>query len=305
MRNNRTKISGILIFAALAMAAVSCKKEDSAYSAQNAADVQAAVAATQAIAVGTITTTGGTDSVYIINTCGPRAHRDSVAFSSLPASVGTYLSANYSGYTSQKAFAIKDSTGAVQGYVVVINYNGKPVGLKFDASGNFLQVLEQREGHDLRGDGWHHGGRFDDRDGLKRDTIALSALPAAIKNYYATNYATDTLVRAFQGKDGSFVVLSVNAGAYATVFDASGNFVKRIQMPAKPGRPNSIDQSALPANVQSYLSTTYPAYVFKHAFKIMANGAVQGYVVMIDANSTKYAVEFDASGNFVAVKTIR
>src|SRR5205085_3601359 len=140
-------------------------------------------------------------------------------------------------------------------------------------------------------DGWHHGGRFDDRDGLKRDTVALSSLSSAIKNYYATNYATDTLVRAFQGKDGSFVVLSLNGGAYATVFDASGNFVKRAALPAKPGRPTSIDQSALPANVQSYLSTTYPGYVFKHVFKIIINVALKGNVVMIEANTTKYISE--------------
>jgi hypothetical protein len=305
MRNNRKNNYSVLLFAGLAMAAVSCKKENSAIDAQNSSNMQAAVAATQAIAVATTTTSGGTDSVYVINTCGPRQHRDSVAISALPASLGTYLSANYSGFTGERAFAVKDGTGTVQGYVVIIMYNAKPVGLKFDASGNFVQVLEQREGHDLGGDGWHHGGRFDDRDGLKRDTVALSALPTAIKNYYATNYATDTLVRAFQGKDGSFVVLSVSGVPYATVFDASGNFVKRVLMPAKPGRPNSIDQSALPANVQSYLTTTYPAYVFKHAFQIMSNGALQGYVVLIDANATKYAVEFDASGNFVAVKTIR
>lgn len=304
MRNSRKNSHRVLLFAALAMAAVSCKKENS-FDAQSSSEIQAAVAATQAIAVAATTTTGGTDSVYVINTCGPRQHRDSVAISALPASVGTYLSANYSGFTGERAFAIKDSSGNVQGYIIVVMYNGKPIGLKFDASGNFVQVLEQREGHDLRGNGWHHGCRFDDRDGLRRDTIAVSALPTAIKNYFATNYTTDTLVRAFQGKDGSFVVLSLNGVAYASVFDASSNFVKRVQLPAKPGRPNSIDQSALPANVQSYLSTTYPGYVFKHAFKIMNNGAVQGYVVMIDANITKYAVEFDASGNFVAVKTIR
>jgi hypothetical protein len=301
--NKKKSLVGFFL-AALTLAAVSCKKENSAIDVQSQ-DIQAAVAATQAIAVATTTTSGGTDSVYVINTCGPRQHRDSVAISSLPASIGTYLSSNYSGYTGERAFSVKDPSGTIQGYVVVVNYNGKPVGLKFDASGNFVQVLEQREGHDLGGSGWHHGGRFDDRDGLRRDTIALSALPIAIKTYYATNYATDTLVRAFQGKDGSFVVLSINGGAYASIFDASGNFVSRTLMPAKPGRPNSIDQSALPANVSSYLSTTYPGYVFKHAFKLMSNTTLQGYVVMIDANNTKYAVEFDASGNFVAVKTIR
>jgi hypothetical protein len=31
---------------------------------------------------------------------------------------------------------------------------------------------------------------------------------------------------------------------------------------------------------------------------------VKGYVVFIDANNTKYAVEFDAAGNFLRAKTI-
>jgi hypothetical protein len=31
---------------------------------------------------------------------------------------------------------------------------------------------------------------------------------------------------------------------------------------------------------------------------------VKGFVVVIDANNTKYAVEFDAAGNFVKAKTI-
>src|SRR5690242_14306985 len=106
MRNNRKNSFGILLFAALAMAAVSCKKETSANDAQNSADIQAAVAATQAVAVAT-TTAGGTDSVYIINTCGQHQHRDSVAISALPTSIGTYLSTNYSGFTGERAFAIK------------------------------------------------------------------------------------------------------------------------------------------------------------------------------------------------------
>ena len=304
MKTN-SKSSYLWAFAALAIAATACNKENSVTNeTQSSTGVQTTAASTQSIAVAGSTTAGG-DSVYVVNTCGPRDHRDSVAISSLPASIGTYLSANYAGFNGEKAFVIKDQSGTLQGYVVVVQYNGKPVGLKFDASGNFIKVLEQREGHDLNGNGWHHGGRFDDRDGLKRDTVALNALPAAIKSYYAANYAGDTLVRAFKGKDSGYVVLSTNGAAFATVFDANGAFVKRVQLEAKPGKANSIDQGALPSNVQSYLNTTYPGYVFKHAFKISSNGTAQGYVVFVDANNTKYAVEFDAAGNFMAAKTVR
>ena len=43
----------------------------------------------------------------------------------------------------------KIQSGNITGYVVIIQFDGNPVGLKFDASGNFILVLEQREGRDL------------------------------------------------------------------------------------------------------------------------------------------------------------
>ena len=91
------------------------------------------------------------DSVYLQHQCGDHQQRDSIARADLPASIGTYLDANYAGYTYHKAFAVKDTAGAVTGYVVVVYYNDKPVGLQFDSAGTFVRVLEQR-----RGKGKHH-----------------------------------------------------------------------------------------------------------------------------------------------------
>lgn len=299
-------IGSFLSFALLVISFASCQKDGSVNSAavNNLTTSESAITATQAIAVSASTTTSG-DSIYVIGTCASHHHTDSVAFSSLPASVATYLTANYPGYTFQKAFTDKDTTGTVTGYVVIIPYNGKPVGLKFDASGAFVKVLEQREGHDLIGHGWHQGGCFDDRGGLKHDTVAISALPAAITSYLAFNYPGDTLVHALRNRDSSYIVLSSNNGAFATVFTSNGTFVQRIQLPWREGHANSIAETALPAPTTTYLSTTYPDYVFKQAFKIVHTGTVKGYVVLIDANATKYAVEFDASGNFLKAVTIR
>jgi hypothetical protein len=81
------------------------------------------------------------DSVYLINPCEKGTHRDPVEPSSLSAAIQTYLSTNYSGFTFTKAFAVKDTTGTVKGYVVIINFNGKPVGLEFKADGTFVKVL--------------------------------------------------------------------------------------------------------------------------------------------------------------------
>lgn len=297
------KLLVINVAIAAATALASCKK-DISLSSQDAATIQAVVAQTQAIAVAVSTTTSG-DSIYVVNTCSSHDRRDTIAFSSLPSAATAYLSANYPGYTSHKAFTIKDASGTVQGYVAIIQYNGNPVGLKFDASGTFVKVLEQREGHDLLGRGHHEGGCFQNRDGKQRDTIALSALPSSITTYLASNYSSDTLVRAFKTRDSGYVVLSQNNGLFATIFNASGSFVNRIDLPAHRGKENLIEQNALPVNTISYLTTTYPGYVFNKAFSITVNGAVQGYCVVIEANSTRYAVQFDAAGNFVKVKTVR
>ncbi|MGZ3882268.1 MAG: PepSY-like domain-containing protein, partial [Flavisolibacter sp.] len=291
--------AGYVLLAAAVI--TSCNKNDLSSSA-----VPSSSSNTIAVAASsTVSTSGSTDSVYLMQPCQHGEKRDSIAQSDLPSSISTYISTNYSGSTFKKAFALKNSTSTVIGYVVVIYYNDKPVGLQFDSAGNFVKVLEQREKGDLDAPGgFHHGGRFDGRDGQHRDTIALSSLPATITAYFASNYSSDTLVRAFVNRDNSVVVLSKNNGVYATVFTSTGTFVKRDQLPTERGSVQSVELSALPSAAASYLSQTYPNYVFEKAFSFSENGTVKGYVVVIDANNTKYAVEFDAAGNFVAARTI-
>ncbi len=245
------------------------------------------------------------DSVYVVNECGRGRHRDSVAQSSLPGSIGSYLDANYAGYTYHKAFAVKDSSGAIQAYVVIIYFNDKPVAVLFDASGNFVKILEQREGPDLGGRGWQEGGRFGCRDGKQKDSIALSALPSSVLSYFSANYPGDTLIRAYRNlHDSDYVLISGNNGLFATVFGSGGTFEKRTALPAPGGELVSIEQNNLPATVTAYLNATYPSWVFNKAFRVVKSNTLQGFVVIIDANNTRYAVRFDASGNFVAVRTI-
>lgn len=289
--------------ALFALSLASCKKNTDATSTATDTAIQAAAASVQAVAVAASTTTSG-DSIYVINTCTARQTRTAVSFASLPAAVLTYLSSSYSGYTAVKAYSITDSSATITGYIAIITYNGKPVGIKFDASGNFIKVLEQREGHDLLGQGWHHGGCFDNRDGQHRDTVALSSLPAAALSYMAANYSGDTLLHAFVSKDGNYVILSKNNGLYATVFTASGTFVSHTLLPQHGGQITAVSEAALPAAVSTYLNSTYPGYVFEKAFSLTAAGVLKNYCVVINANNTRYALLFDAAGNFVAVKTI-
>ena len=260
-----------------------------------------AVAATQAAT----STQRVMDSVYVVQPCRRGEHRDSVAQSTLPVSVTAYINTNYSGAAFHKAFELKDASSAVKAYVVVIYYNGNPVGLQFDRHGAYVNVLEQREKGDLNGAGFHNGGRFQHRDGRGRDSIALDALPSAVSSYFAGNYATDTLVKAVRNCDSSIVVLSKNNGLFATTFTQNGTFVSRTELPSKQGAIQSIELAALPSTAASYLSQTYPNYVFEKAFSVSQNGTLQGFVVVIDANNTKYAVAFDAAGNFVKAKTLR
>jgi hypothetical protein len=299
----KTQISLVKTFYALSAAiiVVSCNKNDLSSSGASPVSPSNTIAVA---ASSTSTTAGTTDSVYLIQPCQRHEHRDSIAQSALPSSITSYISSNYSGSGFAKAFALKNSSSMITGYVVVIYYNNNPVGLQFDSNGNFVKVLEQREKADLDGPGWHHGGRFEHRDGMHKDTIALSALPSAITIYFASNYPSDTLVKACLSRDSSIVVLSKNNGVYATVFTSAGSFVKREQLPTEHGAIQSIDLAALPSIAANYLSQTYPNYVFEKAFSFSMNGTVKGYVVVIDANNTKYAVEFDVSGNFIKAKTI-
>lgn len=305
----RTTYTYIAASLFLVLAATSCKKEISGTGAgQNTVAATTATSSTIAVSTngsGATTTTGGsaTDSVYVIHNCERGQHRDSVAAADLPAAIQSYLGTNYSGYNFTKAFAVKDTLGAVKGYVVIINFNGKPVALQFKADGTFVKVLEQRERGDIDGDGWHRGGRFEKRGLPQKDTVSLSALPTVIISYMGANYPTDTLVKAFQKTDGGYLVLSKNGGVYATLFSSTGVFVSRVSLPA-PGDKSVIADAALPATAQSYLSTTYPNYVLDKAFSVTVAGILKGYVAVIDANNTRYCVAFDASGNFVAVKTI-
>jgi len=132
--------------------AVSCSKDVNT-GAASSAQLAAAIQTLQAIGIGTTkaASNASADSIYVINTCARNASKDSIAFTALPAAVNAYLESTYAGYTFQKAFSIINSSGVVTGYVVIINYNGSAAGLKFDAEGIFIKILEQQIGRDLAG----------------------------------------------------------------------------------------------------------------------------------------------------------
>ncbi len=287
---------GIIIFS-------SCSKKENSLNTSTSATT-ASVNTTQAIGVGV--SWANNDSIYVVGTCDYNHHLDSVAVANLPSAITSYLDSTYSGYTMVKAFTDNDQAQAVTGYVVIINYNNTPVGLKFDASGSFVKVLEQREGRDLRGRGWHHGGCFDDRDGMQRDTVDLSSLPASITTYFASDYPQDTLVKAYKNSDSTYIIFSVNNGVYATTFTADGTFINHVKLQPHQSheRVFPIPDTSLLPSINTYLTNTYPGYVLKQSFAIGNHDAITGYIVAINSSGTNYAVLFDASGAFVTAAAI-
>ncbi len=281
----------------------SCTKEVSEQEANINPEVTSfAVAASQTTGIS-----GNTqDSVYIMHECKEADERKAVSDTSLPAAISTYLSASYGGYNFHKAFAVYEADdNSLKGYIIIVYYNDKPVALRFNKDGSFRKVLEQREKQDIGGKGWHLGGRFHNRNGMLQDTISIALLPAGVLTYFTTTYSTDTIIKAFEVHQKGYLLLSVNNAAYATAFNASGQFLKRVRLHAHEGKATVVEAAALPAAITTYLTQTYPGYVFNRAFSIAANGTLKGYVVMIDANNTRYGIAFDAQGNFEAAKAIR
>lgn len=263
-----------------------------------------AVTTTTALAGATSATTK--DTVFLVNCFGPRDKKDSVAVSTLPSGIATYLTANYSGFTNEKAFKITNPTGTIINYIVVVTYNGSPVGIKFTAAGDFVNVLEQRAGDDIkRGRPFHPGGPFGNRNGQHPDTVALSAIPTAVSGFFSTTYPTDTLLHAAIAPDNTYILISKNKTLFATAITAAGKLVKRVQIDPLPARHTAVLQAALPVAISAYLTATYPGYVFDKAFSANNKSGVLEYTVFITSNNTKYALRFDASGVFVKALPLR
>jgi hypothetical protein len=302
---NLSKISSLLLSViATGFLLSSCQKNGQSPSKSTTTSsgtvTSLAFSANQALVVSA----ASADTIYAVNTCQRGDKADTVVFSALPDTIGKYLTANDSGYTFKNAYKISDHSGTLRAYVVMITYNGNPVALAFDVSGIFVKVLEQRERGDLNGRGWHEGGCFGNRDGHHRDTIAITSLPVTITTYFSTHYTSDTLKHALINRDSSYAVVSVDNGLFVTQFTAAGTFINRIQVYPHVVSRTWLGQADLPSAVSTYLTTTYPAYVFDAAYTVKLNGTVKAYLVFIDANTTKYLVSFDASGTFVKSITL-
>jgi len=140
----KTKLSFafILSVAFFSVVFIACNKDNaSTISSDTSSEDDIAVAATDTTKGG-----GSSDSVHLVHDCRNGLERDSISQADLPAAADEYLQSTYPDYTFDKAFSVSDSTGAVTGYIAVVYFEDKPVGVEFDSEGNFVRVLEQRAG---------------------------------------------------------------------------------------------------------------------------------------------------------------
>lgn len=179
----------------------------------------------------------------------PPPKLDSIAISSLPTTITTYISSNYAGATVQKAGKDKDGN-----FVVLISQNNTPKGLLFNSSGVFQKELPappQGKGGPMggqqggpKGQGGNGGqqGQGGTNAGQGQQAppqltaVDVKNLPSAITTYISTKYTGATVDKAGTDKDGNYVVLIlVNNQPKGLLFDAKGTFQKELPPPPKKG----------------------------------------------------------------------
>lgn len=183
----KTNLPGAFFFLLANFVFYACQKNDVAGSSSDNDNVD-----TENIAVATVATaTGGNtnkDSVYLMQAYGRKQQCHKIAKANLPPAISTHLAANYAGATFSAAFVITNPLSNVAAYIVMILYNNKPVGLRFDSNGNFLKVVDQRTKRHLSGIGYRLGGQLEHRGGKGRDTFSTNDLPFAVADHLAILY---------------------------------------------------------------------------------------------------------------------
>lgn len=189
----------LLLMAVVGLYMVACQSQDATPSSDGDLEaIQVSAARTAA------------DSTTKTKCKGKLTPIDSTA---LPSKVISYISANYAG--AQVKFAAKDSLGQ---YVVGVFVNKTHTGLLFDASGNFIQVIER------------YGNK------AKLTDVDISTLSASVTSYVTKNYAGYTIKKAGTNADGNlFVGIANDTTRVVLIFDSAGNFVKVADIPPMNG----------------------------------------------------------------------
>lgn len=138
------------------------------------------------------------------------------------------------------------------------------------------------------------------------NVIDPATLPTVITDYLKANYAgyiivqADAKVNAAGAITGYETLINVGTVQYELEFGPTGIFTK-LETPDGHAEGNGIAQASLLPVITTYLTTTYPGYVFKEAETKLVNGVLTGYKVEIVQNNLRYNVLFDTAGVFVSV----
>lgn len=138
---------------------------------------------------------------------------------SLPSAITSYISSTYAG--AEIKMAGQDASKA---YLVLIQVNGQPKMLQFNADGSFNQELTRPE----RGKGRGKGGPG--KNGNWQD-LALTDLPKSVTDYVAANYAGAQVKKAAKdATDGRFIVWvqAADGKHVMLLFNADGSFLEAI-----------------------------------------------------------------------------
>lgn len=150
-----------------------------------------------------------------------------IAVTALPATISSYITANYAGATVQNARSYM-LNGVLSGYEVYVLANMVRTELIFDATGKFISARTGGKGED--GEHNDEGGNGDHK-GSSDVVIAQAALPATITTYLTTNYAGYTFVSAKVEQSGTTVTgyevrFTLAGKRYEAEFSAAGVLIK-------------------------------------------------------------------------------
>lgn len=210
--------------------------------------------------------------------------------SELPSNVLSYLSANYTDATIEKAvkkrggaFAVKLSDGTV---------------VLFDPAGEFVRECERRPNGPGRDSTFRDSIRHRSPC-MNGDVVDLGNLSQSIVDYVAQNYPNATILRAVTTPMGGTAVRLSNEKVL--LFDANGEFLHlcgvRPNGPGNghgpghgPGMGNPIDVADLPAVITDFIALNHPGTTIDKAVR-MRNG---DYAILLDDGTR---LLFDKDGN--------
>lgn len=210
--------------------------------------------------------------------------------SQLPQVINDYVTKNYVGTNISQAAQVPDVNSTLLTLVVMSTQQV----LTFDAANNFLTTPNNGNSKDNEGDD------DDDDDNYVEDSIAVSALPQAVRGYVAANYVGQTITEAYKKtlQDGTVLYKAELSNGVSLVFDANGKFIKEEKEDSDDdtGTSQTIAVTDLPQAAQDYLKTHYATNTVVEVEKETSAAGVVSYEVELNDGTE---VEFDAAGNFV------